>query len=78
MTIAEALRALEQSGQEVEFNIRVRARIIQVSDSHGACARLQIEQRDYRDVSGIGAPRGAVTDPRCVWLDEDEIIEIQP
>lgn len=63
------LRDLSRSGEEVEFNLRVRARVILVSAAHGLCARLHLEMRDYME---------GATNPRMVWVEADEIIEVQP
>lgn len=34
-------------GQEYELLLRVRARVVDVSDGHGVCYELQLEQRDF-------------------------------
>jgi hypothetical protein len=62
-------------GPPVEINLHVRAEIVAVSDAHGFCVRLLLERRDY----ATKAPGDAIeSDVRTVWVDEDEIIEIQP
>ncbi len=66
MTAAE-LQRLVGAG-EVEINLRVRARVIAVHDSHGLCAELRFEKRAF-------APYPL---SRSVWADADEIVEVQP
>lgn len=65
MSIRDDLKATMVAEEFVELTIRVRARIIHVSDSHGLCFAMALDKRDY----------GLQSD-RTVYLDEDEIISV--
>lgn len=71
------LRDLMRADEEVELNLRVRGRITQVSDGHGLCIRITLERRNYATKVSSGAQPDEI-DFRTVWVDADEIIEIQP
>lgn len=66
------LRAIGKSEEYVELNLRVRARVLRISDGHGPCVQLMLERRNYAKAGEDDS------DPRVVWVDDDEIIEIQP
>lgn len=65
----------------VEITITVRASIVGRSNSHGTCYELELERRDFahpdRGVSDDYS-RTVFHDPRRVWVDADEIVEVQP
>lgn len=70
------LRELAVSGEQVEFNLRVRAQVVDVSDAHGFCVCLVLERRDYGTKANVASDAREI-DFRTVWVDDDEIIEVQ-
>lgn len=48
-----------------EYTLRVRARVMEVHDSHGENIRLRLARRDY-------------IHDRDVWIDKNEIVKVEP
>ena len=66
----ERLKQLLENGEEVELNLTVRARVIDVHNAHGPCVRLHLETR----ARGYDPTHPS----RFLWVDVDEIVEAQP
>jgi hypothetical protein len=75
-TMLEHLRALGKRGEPIEINLRVRAMVIGTEGARpqryggNGSVRLAFEARDYEYDS--------LAKTRWVWVDLDEIIEVQP
>ena len=65
LEISDTLVDAAIKGDEVEIIVKLRGRISNISNAHGLCAKVRIDDRDYIDVES-----------RTVWFDIDEIQEI--
>ena len=61
---AGILKRARASHKTIDIDVRVRARIVDDSNAHGPCLRLELDRRDFAE-------------PRVVWVSLDEIMDVR-